>query len=174
MTVLLLYASIEGHTAKIAHFVESAVRDAGHAVRVVNVGEKGAEVDLDGVSHVIVAASVHRKRHPDIFERQLKPLAPALAAHPTLLLSVSLCAGFPEGRDEAQSYVDDLCAHTGFTPDTTLLVGGALQFDKYQDYEAWVVRFIAVGMKRHEELEEDRELTDWAEIEETVAAFLTT
>ncbi len=29
-------------------------------------------------------------------------------------------------------------------------------------------------MKRHEELEEDRELTDWAEIEETVAAFLTT
>lgn len=172
MTVLLLYASIEGHTAKIAHFVEQAVRDAGHAVRAVDIGEKKPEVDFSDVDRIVIAGSVHRKRHPAPFEKNLADLRERIAAHPTLFLSVSLCAGFPEGREEAQSYVDDLSARTGFRPDTTLLVGGALQFDKYQDYEAWVVRFIAVGMKRHEELEEDRELTDWAEIEETVGSFL--
>ncbi|MDU8944783.1 flavodoxin domain-containing protein [Ovoidimarina sediminis] len=174
MTVLLLYASVEGHTAKIAHFVEQAVCDAGHGVRPVDIGEKKPEVDFEGIDRIIVAGSVHRKRHPAAFEKNLTDFREPLAAHPTLFLSVSLCAGFPEGRDEAQSYVDDLCARTGFQPDATLLVGGALQFDKYQDYEAWVVRFIAVGMKRHEELEEDRELTDWTEIETAVEAFLQT
>lgn len=172
MSILILYASVEGQTRKIARFIESHLRDLGHEVNLIDAGKKGATADFNGVRKVILAAAVHRKRHPLEFEKFVASHRDELSARPTLFLSVSLCAGFPEGLEEARSYVEEMSNRTGFVPTTDLLVGGALQFDKYQDYEAWVVRYIAVGMKRHEDVEEDRELTDWAAVRETLSVFV--
>ncbi len=173
MTLLVLYASVEGHTRKIADFVQTCAEGLGHRVRLIDVGVKGATADFDDADQVILAASVHRKRHPDEFEKFVRTHKDALEAHRTLFLSISLCAGYPEGLEEARTYVEDMSARTGFAPSADMLVGGALQFAKYADYEAWVVRFIAVGMKRHEELEEDRELTHWDALKARVSEFLT-
>ena len=172
MKTLILYASVEGHTQKIAQFIATLADRAGHPATLVDAGTKGATAAFDGVEKVILAASVHRKRHPQEFEKFIQTHQAALSARETLFLYVSLCAGYPEGLEEARTYVDDMTARTGFTPSADMLVGGALQFDKYEDYEAWVVRFIAVGMKRHEDIEEDRDLTDWAAVEKSVSDFL--
>ena len=56
MTVLLLYASIEGHTAKIAHFVEQAIQPRPF------VGQKSREVVLvverAGIGHMMGSLKV--------------------------------------------------------------------------------------------------------------------
>ena len=87
-------------------------------------------------------------------------------------MSVSLCAGFLEGISEARSYVDDLTARTGFAPTRDLLVGGALQFEKYREDEAWIVRFIARSLNPDGDAGEDRELTNWDAIQEAVFDFV--
>jgi menaquinone-dependent protoporphyrinogen oxidase len=58
---------------------------------------------------------------------------PELQRRPTLFLSVSLSAAFPDGMLEAQSYVNDFLVNTGWKPTQSLLIAGALRYDEY-DY----------------------------------------
>lgn len=171
MATLVVYASVEGHTKKIAEFVEKCVTQTGQTVRLIDTGGNDLHVDLDNFKRVILAAPVHRLRHPTSFEKFVKSHHQVLSDRLTLFLSVSLCAGFPHGVPEARSYVEDFTRRTGFTPTRELLVGGALQFNKYQEDEAWIVRFITRGLYPGGSVGEDRELTNWDEIEEAVSDF---
>jgi menaquinone-dependent protoporphyrinogen oxidase len=172
MKVLILYASIEGQALKVTRFLQKAVRRAGHTTKAVDVNVKRAEAPLDWADCLVIVASVHRRRHPVEFEKFLTVNRDALHGKKTLLLSLSLCAAFPQGQEEAQSYVAELSERTGFTPTADQLVAGALQFKKYKDYEAQVVRFVALNLNEYDEVHEDKEFTDWPAVEAGVLAFL--
>ena len=81
MPVLVLFASIEGQTRKIARFVETELKRAGVDVTVVDASEKMAEVTFEGFDTVILAAPVHERRHPPNFELLLAASRADLAAH---------------------------------------------------------------------------------------------
>ena len=63
MNVQIIYASIEGQTAKIARFVERQLLEAGHRVALVNALGTSA-FSLDNADKIVLAASVHERRHP--------------------------------------------------------------------------------------------------------------
>ena len=172
MTVLILYASIEGQTKKITQFLERCVLKAGGEPLAIDANVKGVPVSFSGVEKVILAAPVHRRRHPTVFEKFLSSRRAELAKTQTLFLSVSLCAAFEDGLDEAKSYLTDVSARTGFNPSKTELVAGALQYDKYHDYEAQVIRLVALEIRKLDAIEEDREFTDWDSLEKAVFGFL--
>lgn len=172
MTTLIVFASVEGHTKTIAGFVEKSVRQTGQTIRLIDVGGNDVHIEFDGIKRVILAAPVHRLRHPPSFEKFAKSRREELSTLPTLFLSVSLCASFPQGIPEAQSYVDDLTERTGFAPTIDLLVGGALQYGKYREDEAWIVRFIARGLDPGGKVGKDCEFTNWDAIEKAVSDFV--
>ena len=99
MQVLVLFASIEGQTRKIADFVDAQVRRAGHESTLVDASEKRAVVTFEGYDNVILAAPVHERRHPPNFEIVLTASRADLAARRTMMISVSLGAAFPELRE---------------------------------------------------------------------------
>lgn len=173
MAVKVVYSSIEGHTTKIAKFVMSCVHRTGQYVSMNEVDLANTSFTFHGIQKVILAAPIHRMRHPIEFEKFVKYYCEDLLERETLLMSVSLCAGFPEGIQEARSYVEDLSSRTGFVPTRDLLVGGALQYEKYCEDEAWIVRYIALGMKRHRDVAKDLDLTDWVAIKKVVSEFVT-
>ena len=172
MNVMIVYASVEGHTLKIAHFLQGLVQKAGYVATLVDVGQKVAPVSIGGFEKVILAAPVHRQRHPARFENYLRANKHLLKQRHTLLLSVSFCAAFPEGLEEANSYLTELNKRTGFFADNAMCVAGALQFDKYRDYEAQVVRFIGLHLEQYESTKTDRIFTDWSALEGAVSSFL--
>lgn len=174
MNIAIIYASIEGHTSKIAQFVQGIVRNAGHNVTLVDAALKAPSGLFDGIDKIIVAAPVHRRRHPVKFESFLRANREQLKRYPTLFFSISLCAAFYEGIGEANSYVTELNKRTGFSPSKVALAAGALQFDKYHDYESQVVRLIGLQLKRYESIKCDKEFTNWQAIERNVLKFLTT
>ena len=104
MKVLVLFATVEGQTDKIAHFVEKEIRKANHEIEVVDADDLSAQVTFKGIDKVILAASVHERRHPKSFEVFLSASQRELEACDTLLLSVSLNAAFEEGLEEAHEY----------------------------------------------------------------------
>lgn len=171
MTVLILFESIEGQTAKIAGFVEDLVRASGHDVQVVDVGS-AAEVSLDAASHVILAASVHQRRHPRMFEATVTAQSDALDRLPTLMLSVSLNAAFEEGREEAQDYLDEMKMRTGFHPKQEALIAGAVKTGKYDYFAMQVVRFVLLRGRDVDQNATEHEFTDWDALRETVTGFL--
>ena len=172
MRVLLAFASVEGHTKKIAVYVEQVLREAGCDVARVNVIDSMGSVRIDDFDVVVLAASVHRQRHPKEFEKFLRTFGDRLQLLPALFFSVSLCAAFPSGQAEATSYVRDLAERTGYSATSTALIGGALQFSKYQDFERQVVRLIGLHLKQYTSVAQDAEFTDWALVRARVVEFL--
>ena len=171
MHVLIIYGTIEGQTRKIAEHVEALVSGLGHEVTVTNA-EDTTELGLDGVDAVILAASVHQRRHPRHFEALVQGAGAQLAERPTLMLSVSLSAAFPEGLEEAGEYLTEMKMRTGFEPDGELLVGGAIRTDHYDYFSMQVVRFVVLRGKPFDATQGTHEFTDWEAVDARVTEFL--
>ena len=172
MQILIAYASIEGQTRKIAHFLQDRLLALGHQVTLADVGETHAAVDLDASAAVILAASVHQRRHPDTFEAFIIGARDALSARPTLMLSVSLKAAFAEGRDEAQDYLDEMQLRTDWSPDRSLLVAGAVRARSYDYFETQVLRHVVLDGVSFDPADGPHEFTDWDALDQEVRAFV--
>lgn len=172
MKVVILFASLEGQTRKIAHFAQDMLRTAGHDVALFDAADKTASIDLENAERIILAGSVHERRHPMALEVFLAAHRHALEAHPTLLISVSLSAAFPEGLEEAEDYLVEMMMRTRFTPSHRALVAGAVRTRKYDYFAQQVVRHVVLRGRDYDPNEEEHEFTDWARLEATLWDFM--
>lgn len=172
MHILIVYGTIEGQTGKIARFAEERLAEAGHEVTLYDTAAPAPPPDLGGVDKVILAASVHERRHPRPFEVFVAAKHAEIDAADTLLISVSLSAAFPERREEAGDYVDELTSRTGIAPDHVLLVAGAVRPSSYDYFASQVVQHVA--LRGHREIRQDaeHEFTDWDALTEGLDAFI--
>lgn len=172
MTVLIVHASIEGQTGKIADFVEAEVRKAGHEVARFDADEKTAPVFFDDVTKVILAAPVHERRHPETFEVFVSAHRADLQARPSLMLSVSLSAAFPEGMEEAQEYLTEMEMRTRFKATAEALVAGAVRTGSYDYFQSQVLRHVVLRDREYDAGGGPQEFTDWDALAAQVADFL--
>ncbi|MCP1167047.1 flavodoxin domain-containing protein [Limimaricola litoreus] len=172
MKVIIIFASIEGQTGRIARFTETRLRAAGHDVALFDAADRTARINLGGADRIILAGSVHERRHPVAFEAFLAAHRLDLEARPTLLLSVSLSAAFPEGLEEAEDYVVEMTMRTRFTPTRHALVAGAIRTSKYDYFARAVVRHVVLRGRDHDPHEEEHEFTDWGRLEQTLIRFI--
>ena len=172
MGVMIAFSSIEGQTAKIAQFIESEIKATGQEVVVERVTDDGTPLSLVGHDTVILAASVHERRHPKAFEVLLAGQRDELAKKTTLLISVSLKAAFEEGREEAQDYLDEMKMRTGFTPSAEALVAGAVRSSSYDYFQSQVVRHVVLRGQDYDPAEGEHEFTDWRHLSSLIRDFL--
>ena len=172
MKILIVYGSIEGQTAKIAKFAANCVQELGHEVELVDSSAKTAVASFDGVDRIIAAASVHERRHPKPFEVFLSAHKTDMNARPALFLSVSLNAAFEDVRPEAEEYVVEMNMRTGFTPQSYMLVAGAVRSGAYDYYESQVVRHVLLTDMKYDANQTELEFTDWEAVKAGVEAFL--
>lgn len=170
MKVLVLYATIEGQTEKIARFVSEQLESMGHTAVVENSDDMGA-LSFDDVDAAILAASVHQRRHPRSFEALLSGFKDELDALPTLLLSVSLNAAFPEGQEEAADYVTEMEMRTKFTPKDMALVAGAVRTTEYDYFAMQVIRHVVLRDREYTGPGE-HEFTDWQALATRLSDFM--
>ncbi len=171
MSILIIYASIEGQTEKIGKFIEDQLRAAGQEVTVFDAGDRTASLSFAGVDKVILAAPVHERRHPQSFEVVLSANKQELAARDTLLLSVSLSAAFPEKADEAQDYIAELKMRVGLEPDIALPVAGAVRATSYDYYESQVLQHVVLQGQDVDPTGQELEFTDWDQLAKAVEKF---
>lgn len=169
MKVLLIYGTTEGQTRKIAEFASERLAEAGHDVEVRD-SRRAANTDLSAFDAVILAGSVHEKRHQESLENFVFAHRSQLSTVPTLLMSVSLSIAFENGESEAQDYVRRFIERTAFEPGTVALVAGALKIDQYDYYMSQIVEFVV--LKDQEENLQDREFTDWDKLGGALDGFV--
>ena len=172
MQVSIVYATVEGQTAKIAHFLSDKIRSLGHDVNLMDVDDP-SEISLAGSDAVILAASVHQRRHPRNFEAFLTAENTLLTQKKTMLLSVSLSAAFPEGQQEAEEYVTEMKMRTKFEPHNAVLVAGAVRLGEYDYFALQVVRHVVLRNHDYDVQEGTHEFTDWGDLSDQVTRFLT-
>lgn len=172
MTVLIVFATVEGQTRKIAMFVRDQCVRAGHDVMMLDADQGTRSAPLASATKVILAASVHERRHAPAFEDFIRQHHDELAARQTLLLSVSLSAAFPEGHEEADDYLVEMKMRTKFEPAAEALIAGAVQTSKYDYFATQVVRHVVLRDRNFDPSAREHEFTDWSALAGTIARFL--
>jgi len=183
-TVLVLYASKHGQTAKIAARIAAVLRDhdVNVALRSTADGMHESPASFDGC---VVAASVHAGHHQREIVEYVSGHRTSLSDRPSAFVSVSLTAAdaTDESRAATRELIDDFLDNTGWTTDTTLPVAGALQYREYDFVTRLVMRLITA---RHEaypdtgspyavtDTAHDHDFTDWKEVDRFALEFART
>ncbi len=162
MKILIVYATTEGQTRKVAHFVFDRLAGAGRAAALVPASDAGG---IDPASHdgAVVAGSVHAGRYQKDLVDWAKLSARGLGLVPGLFLSVSLTAVGDEDEDweGLRACVDRFVEETGWTPTRIEHVAGAFRFSEYDFFKSWAMRWIAARKDESVRAGEDKEYTDW-------------
>ena len=167
-TILVLYASSEGQTARVADHVATVSRERGHDVSQFEIDDAPTDLDPTAYDGVLVGASIHAGKHQQRARRFVEGHRDALAAVPSAFFQVSLSSASddPERQAEAAGYVEDLRTATGWEPDRVGTFAGALRFSEY----GWLKGKLMKAIARDFDPDaggEDREYTDW----DAVTAF---
>jgi menaquinone-dependent protoporphyrinogen oxidase len=174
--VLVAYATREGHTGAIAAHLADALRARQLEVDVVDLASPPAAFDLGDYRFVVLAGSLHLGRHEPELVKFAKAHRDALEAMPNALLSVSLSeAGAedpkrtPEERakaaEDVAATIRAFCEATGWHPERTLPVAGALLFSKYNVLLRFVMRRIAKSEGQTVTTKQDYVYTNWESLD---------
>jgi menaquinone-dependent protoporphyrinogen oxidase len=169
--VLILYGTIDGHTAKIARRLGDTLALRGIDVDVVNAAlARARPVGYDGV---IVAASVHIGNYQPEVQHWARAHAPELAEVPTAFISV--CLGVLQHESEVQEEVAAtprrFLSSVGWEPTITKVVAGAVLYTQYGLLKRWMMRRIVAKAGGDTDTSRDYEYTDWADLDRFADEF---
>jgi len=169
---LILYATTEGQTARIAERISQTLRQKGHEVDVQRAVAGGTGPDPANYEGVIVGAAIHYGKHPRFLRTFVRRHREALAARPSAFYSVSLSAGGPNPKPKAaQRYLDKFLRRTGWRPRQAVSMAGALQFSKYGPIKRRVMLIFVTLGGGDTDTSKDYEYTDWSEVARFADAF---
>ncbi|MFW5927356.1 MAG: flavodoxin domain-containing protein, partial [Wenzhouxiangella sp.] len=115
-TILIVYATTDGHTGRISERMGERVRANGREARVVPVAEAGS-VDPADFDAVIAGASVRYGKHDRSMRDFLNGHAGRFEGRPVAFFSVNLVARKPEKRTvEGNQYVRKFLDSLSFEP----------------------------------------------------------
>lgn len=169
MKVLIVYATTEGQTRKIARHAADHLAGQGHTVELLAAGEAG-DLTLARFDAAVLAGSLHAGAFQKALRGFVGTHAQGLSAMPVLFLAVSLTAAGddPEERAELERCVARFGEETGWRPGQVAHVAGALRFSEYDFFRYWAMRWIARHRDERVSGKEDVEYTDWAALERTL------
>jgi menaquinone-dependent protoporphyrinogen oxidase len=164
--VLVLYATTEGQTARIAERVAATLRSRGHVAESHSADAVPAGLDWSAFDGIVIGAAIHYGHHPAYLRTVVRRHRGALAARPCAFFSVSLSGGGPGAKPEAaKRYLEKFLRQTGWHPEQTASFAGALQFSKYGAFKRMLM-LLFVGLAGGDtDTTRDYEYTDWDSVE---------
>jgi menaquinone-dependent protoporphyrinogen oxidase len=172
MKYLVIYATREGHTRRIAEHIGATLRAKGYGADVRNVSDVSAQEQLTDYQAVVLGASLHAGQHEREMVDFVRQRREELQRVPTAFLSVSLTeagaedpAAPQEKRAKAaadvQGALDHFYEKTGWRPERTLPVAGALLYSQYGRLTRVVMRMISKRAGGDTDTSRDYVYTDW-------------
>lgn len=172
-TALVIYATTEGHTAKIGHFVADVMARSGLKVDLYNAADLPKRFTAAGYDRIVLAGSLHAGHHQRAIAAFAAKHAEALERTHTMFISVSLAAaGDKAEKKEALALAWKFVNETAWKPTVVLSVAGALRFSQYDFFRRWMMTRIAREHGIEPKPGEDIEFTDWRSLETAVGRFI--
>jgi menaquinone-dependent protoporphyrinogen oxidase len=163
MRVLIVYATTEGHTRDLAHYVMRNLSGDGHRVAVEEAPADPPDPDPSAYEAAILAGSVHVGRYQPNLVRFARARNAELAATPSAFVSVSLsAAGLNpddwEGLDRCLARFEH---ETLWRPAAIHQAAGAIRYSQYDFFKRLVLHHIAARRGRRTVTSDDYDLTDY-------------
>jgi menaquinone-dependent protoporphyrinogen oxidase len=174
LSILVVYGTTHGHTAKIAAAVAKTIEASGASCDVMAAADGTHNPgDYDGV---VVAASVHAGKYQKAVIAWVRAHRAVLDANPTAFISV--CLGVLQKQQSVERDLNNILerfsTETGWRPEVTATVAGALPYTKYNWFIRWVMKRIAAKAGGDTDTSRDYEYTDWAALSRFSVQFART
>lgn len=170
--ILIIFATHDGQTRRIASRIGEVLTHAGHQVTMRAAGEPNARAAIEASDAVIVGAAIRYGRYQKHLEALVRENRTLLAARPNAFFSVCLTAGGPGAKPKvAGGYVHDFVERTGWLPADTAILAGALLYRKYNPFIRFMMRFIVGHAGGDTDTSRNYEYTDWGVVERFAARF---
>jgi menaquinone-dependent protoporphyrinogen oxidase len=172
--ILVVYATRDGQTRKIAERIANVLRVRRHAVELLDAARAPRDLDLSRFQAVFVGSSVHAGGYLRPLVRFVQSHRAQLERTPTLFFSVGLAilSKINDGRAQTMRLVDRLIAETGWHPRRVELLAGALPYTRYNFLIRFVMRQIVKKEGGDTDTSRDYEYTDWAAVDRFAAEFV--
>ena len=173
-SILVVYATTDGHARKVAEYVAAAFNRMGREVDLIEAASPAAASVAPIYSAVVIAGSVHLGSHQAALQDFVKRNAVWLNAGPAAFLSVSLAAALDDeaSRADCRACAQKFLDETGLVPGIVLPVAGALPYTQLDWFRRFAVKMV---MKRHggnTDTSQDFEYTDWGALNRFATEFL--
>lgn len=162
---LVVYATSEGHTARIAERIGQRLTERGDTAQVRAVADAPADLSLFDL--VVVGASIHVGKHqPEVLEWATTHRDELDRSH-SAFFSVSMTSSShtPESEEQAEQYVSEFAEATGWHPELVGLFGGALLYTQYGFVKRKIIRTIAKRNDLGTDTHRDYDYTDWEDVD---------
>lgn len=171
---LIVYATVEGQTRKIARFIADHLKKRRNDVTLLDAADAPPDVDPAAFDAVIVASPVHMDRHHGAVVHFVKSNVETLQRLPVAFISVSLHAisDEPEDREQMRQYVDNFCRDAAWIPHAVHYAAGALKFTEYDFFKRLAARRVAREQGFKAGLQDDYEFTDWTALTRFLDEFV--
>ena len=177
--MVVLYATREGHSRKIAEHLAAAARTRSLSVDTLDTAHVPAGFSLGSYFAAILIASVHSGKHEKEMIDFVKKHKTELELSPTVFLSVSLSEAGAEdavapgdrrvqAAADVQRMIDKFLIETGWHPTRIQAVAGALLYTKYNRLLRFVMKLIAARAGGSTDTSRDHEYTDWAALDRLI------
>lgn len=155
--ILIVFATSEGHTGRVAQRIAAVLRERGHAADLHRFLPDVPLPDLSPYRAVAVGASVHFGHHPRRLRALLRAHREELAARYGAFFSVCLSA--------KTHYRERFLQGCGWRPQHRATFAGALQYSKYGPFKRLVVRAFAWMGGHDTDPSRDYDYTDWTAVD---------
>lgn len=170
--ILMLFATIDGQTERIARQVGAVLNRSGHHITFKGEYEPGMTLALEQADAVIVGAGVRVGHHSKHLVKLVRGYRGSIAARPNAFFSVSLSAGGPGAKPAAAAgYIDDFIRATGWQPDSIASFAGALPYTRYNPFIRFFMKLIMGANGGETDTSSDYEYTDWAAVDRLALEF---
>jgi len=169
MNILILYATLEGQTAKIAGHIAQALRNKNHKVTFETVKQLPGDFAHDAFDAVILGGSIHMGHYPRYLSRFVKKNREWLDSIPTAFFTVCMAINsqHDEARQEAIEYSKRFMRETRWQPTVNATFAGAVKYTQYNFITRLIMKRISQKEGGNTDTAHDHEYTDW----EAVARF---
>lgn len=161
-SVLINFASTHGHTEKICEALKEVLEEQGFDVTMTDV-RKDNEARPSEFNAVVVAASIHRGQHQVEMVEWVDRHIVELVGRPNAFLSVSLSAAdqSDEAKEDARLCTERFVRETGWRPQRTEAIAGALQYREYDPFTRILMKLLMKHQDHPTDTSRDFVYTDW-------------
>jgi menaquinone-dependent protoporphyrinogen oxidase len=172
--VLIVYATREGQTEKVARRIADVFRSRGHSPELIDADHPPSGLDLRRFGVAIVGSPVRSNGYLKSVVRFVRRHREALRRVPTAFFSVGLAlvSKTSDGRAQTHQLVEKFVEQTAWKPRRVELIAGALPYSKYNFLIRFVMRRIAAKEGGDTDTSRDYEYTDWKAVDAFAAEFI--
>lgn len=174
MNILILFATKEGQTEKIAHFIAEDFQHHGHQV-TTQLGEHlPKDFNTDRFDAAILGGSIHMGKFPGYLKKFIIEHTDWLNQIPTAFFTVCMAihSNNENERVAARSLGQNFVGKTNWQPNLMETFAGAVKYTQYGFITRMIMQQISKKEGGNTDTSQDHEYTDWESVTKFAEQFL--